>query len=166
MAVSPLLVARPAADSALGVADPHQASEGEGVAVDFNSRVGQYRKSHGHVCRSSVTVAPHLPDSTRRWPCSTVPRGRIETARQSSSRPHERHNPANLRANGRMFWISRLAIGFPGWVTWATHADADWHSAWPTFVQLSVADSRRNTMTLCSAPRFQRCAPHLVGSVS
>ena len=31
-----------------GVADPHQASEGEGGAVDFNSRVGQDRESHGH----------------------------------------------------------------------------------------------------------------------
>ncbi len=44
----PLLVTRPAADSALSVADPHQASEGEGAAVDFNSRAGQYRKSHRH----------------------------------------------------------------------------------------------------------------------
>lgn len=44
----PLLVARLAVDSALGVADPHQASEGEGGAVDFNSRAGQYSKSHSH----------------------------------------------------------------------------------------------------------------------
>lgn len=36
------------ADVALGVADPHQASEGEGVAVDFNSCAVQYRKSHDH----------------------------------------------------------------------------------------------------------------------
>ena len=91
----------------------------------------------------AVMNSPHTKD------------GKVEltACRQSSSRPHERHRPAKHPANRKMFRMSPLAIGFAGWVTWATHADTDRHSVSSMFAQLSVLESRRNTMTLWSGHR-------------